>query len=272
MLRAALLYARLGFAVFPTYSPGPNGRCRCGNLDCTSPAKHPWVPHGCMDASRDPAAIRAMFERRPHASVSIATGLVSGLFVLDVDPRHTGDVSLEILENEYGRLPETPTVLTGGGGLQFYWRWHAGVDVRNSSGEIGAGLDIRGRGGYVVAPPSLHLSGRRYAWEFQARIDEIPLADPPAWLLDLILHPPARGHGTHGRHLPAGRVSFQSLAAGIPDGKRDVELFRMACALRRQRFTRALAEKMVLDAARRCKPPVPDRVARQKIKSAWRYL
>jgi hypothetical protein len=114
----------------------------------------------------------------------------------------------------------------------------------------------------------------------------LPIADASRDLIDLILNPPAvpdwmvdlipnpteyRQGASNGRHLPPGRVSFQRLAAGVPDGKRDVELFRMACALRRRRFTRALAEEMVIMAARRCKPSVPDRIARQKIKSAWRY-
>jgi hypothetical protein len=206
--------------------------------------------------------------------------------VLDVDPRHTGDINLELLEHLYGKRPDTPTVLTGGGGLQFYYRWPKGIDIRNSSGEIGAGLDVRGTGGYVVAPPSVHISGRRYHWEWSARIDELPIADASRDLIDLILNPAAvpdwmvdlipnpteyRQGASNGRHLPQGRVSFQRLAAGIDDGKRDIELFRMACALRRQRFSRALAEQMVIVAAGRCKPPVSDRIARQKIKSAWRY-
>ena len=72
MLRAALVYAeRFRFAVFPVYSPRAIGCCGCGNRVCASPAKHPWTPHGCMDASQDPVAIRAMFERRPTANIGI---------------------------------------------------------------------------------------------------------------------------------------------------------------------------------------------------------
>jgi hypothetical protein len=287
MLRAAPLYAWLGFAVFPTYSPGPNGRCRCGNPHCKSPGKHPWTPHGCLNASKDPAAIRAMFEPRPQANVAITTGAESGIWVLDVDPRHTGDVSLEILEHKYGKLPDTPTVRTGGGGLQFYWRWPAGIDIRSSSSEIGAGLDVKGTGGYVVAPPSLHISGCRYHWEWSARIDEIPIADAPGWLIDLALNPlavpgwllefvpnpTAYRQGRNGQHLPAGQVSFERIVAGIPDGKRDWELFRLADWMRRQGYSRPFVEQVVLDAARRCRPacPFPERVAKLKVKSAWRY-
>ena len=112
-----------------------------------------------------------------------------------------------------------------------------------------------GDGGYVVAPPSVHISGRRYAWEFQGRIDEVPLATPPDWLLELMLHPNSSRHaGTRGQHLPPGQVSFERIVAGIPDGKRDWELFRLADWMRRQGYSRPFVEQVVLDAARRCRP------------------
>jgi hypothetical protein len=213
-----------------------------------------------------------MFERWPNANVAIATGLLSDTFVVDEDPRHTGDASLEALENQYGRLPETPTVLTGGGGLHFYFRRPAGIDIHNSSGQLGAGLDVKGAGGYVIAPPSRHISGRRYCWELSARIGEVPLAEAPEWLLKLILNPPDSPHGTsNGQRLTPAQVSFARLVSGIPEGKRDQELFRLAASMRRQGYSRPFVEQVVVDAARRCKPPFPDRVAHRKVASAWRY-
>jgi hypothetical protein len=270
MLRAALIYAlRFHLPVFPIWPPSRNGQCSCPDPKCASPAKHPLTLHGCKDATRDPAALRAMFARHPNANLAIATGL--GIVVLDIDPPKGGDDSLEELKTKYGKLPETPQVLTGYG-WQFYFRDPAGVTIPCSTGAIAPGIDVRGSGGYVLAPPSLHVSGRRYAWEWQGRIDEVPLADPPEWLLKLMLHPGSDRHaGATGQHLPSGQVDLQSLRAGIRNGTRDVALFRLACFLHRRGYSRDFAERVVLDAAQRCKPSVSDRIARLKIKSAWRY-
>jgi len=211
-----------------------------------------------------------MFAKRPDANLAIATG--ENIVVLDVDPPKGGDESLEALKAKYGKLPETPQVLTGYG-WQFYFRQPVGITVPCSTGAIAPGIDVRGTGGYVVAPPSTHISGRRYAWEWQSRIDEIPLAEPPDWLFELMLHPGVHRAGVNGQHLPPGQVSFERIVAGIPDGKRDWELFRMADWMRRQGYSRPFVERVVLDAARRCRPPCPfpERVAKLKTNSAWRY-
>jgi hypothetical protein len=256
-LRGALTYAkRLGFAVFP----------------CRPYGKTPLTDHGFKDASKYPRIVSRWWQKWPQANVAIATGALSDIVVLDVDPRHSGDQSLEDLETKHDRLPETPHVLTGGGGSHFYFRMPAGVEIPSKAGALGPGLDIRADAGYVIAPPSLHVSGARYCWEFSARIHEVPVADLPRWLLKLILSlSPVRHTSAGDRHLPAGRISFQRLAGGIPDGVRDWTLFRLACSLRRQGYSRGFVERVVLDAARRCKPPFPERVVRRKVASAWRY-
>jgi hypothetical protein len=175
------------------------------------------------------------------------------------------------LEAERGRLPESPRSLTARG-VHIWFRQPDGVKIPNSSSVIAAGVDVRGEGGYILAPPSLHIRGRRYTWEWQARIDEVPLAPPPEWLLELMLHPRSGRHtGANGQHLPSGQVSFERLVEGIRNGTRDVELFRLAFFMHRRGFSRGYVEEVVLDAARRCKPAVPERIARLKVKSAWRY-
>jgi len=170
MLRAALAYAEMGFAVFP----------------CISPGKAPLTEHGFKDATKDAEVIRALWLSHPGANVGIATGAISGIVVLDIDPRHAGDDTLEALEAHYGKLPETPTVLTGGGGVHSYFR-HPGGIVSNSAGKVGQGIDVRGDGGYVIAPKSMHESGNRYLWEVSSRIDQMPLADAPPWLRELMV-------------------------------------------------------------------------------------
>ena len=102
------------------------------------------------------------YRARPEAGVGIVTGAISGLVVIDIDERHGGDVALEQLEREHDRLPVTVECRTGGGGRHLYFA-HPGGLIRNKVG-LAPGVDVRGDGGYVVAPPSLHASGVRYAW------------------------------------------------------------------------------------------------------------
>lgn len=161
LLMAALTYASRGWAVFPVHT-WIRGRCSCGDAECDRPAKHPWTNHGLKDASKEPETIRAWWVRSPDANVAIATGEVSGIIAIDVDPRHGGDASLEAWERAHGPMPLTIESETGGGGRHLLFR-HPGYRVRNRINVV-AGIDVRGDGGYIVAPPSLHPSGRRYRW------------------------------------------------------------------------------------------------------------
>lgn len=138
ILGAALAYARRGLPVFPV-----NG-------------KSPLTMHGFKDASMDANIIRGWWTQWPDANVAIATGLVSGLFALDVDPRHGGDKSLAALEEKHAPLPATLDSRTGGGGRHLFFALTQGQIIRNSAGKLGPGLDVRGDGGYVVIPPSVH--------------------------------------------------------------------------------------------------------------------
>ena len=119
LLDWALRYAKRGIAVFPIWEPF-GSTCTCGDPDCGSPAKHPvetLVPHGCLDATTDGETIRRWWAKRPDASIGILCGKT--LFVLDVDPKHGGNESLEKLQRENGKLPDCLTVNTGGGGKHF---------------------------------------------------------------------------------------------------------------------------------------------------------
>lgn len=180
-LEHALQYATLGWAVLPLHSLR-NGACTCGRKDCPSPGKHPLqdlVPHGAHDATKDPARITEWFTRVPTANVGIATGEPSGIVALDVDPRNGGDDLLADLERKHGKLPDTALQLTGGGGYHYIFR-HTGARLKSP----GRGIDVKGTGGYIVAEPSIHVSGGHYAWEGSADpTDGHTIANPPAWLL-----------------------------------------------------------------------------------------
>jgi len=268
MLRSALAYAeQFRFAVFPCHWITPSGSCSCGKTDCASPGKHPLTKNGFKDATKDSVRIRAWWQRWPEANIGIATGAVSGIAVLDIDPRHGGDEALASLQANYGPLPETPIVLTGGGGTHFYFRY-PGMLVSNSSSEVGPGIDVRGDGGYVIAPRSMHASGNCYLWEVSSRIDKLPIAALPAWLLGLMTKAraePFRDFHANGKNAPVPNLT--GLVAGSPEGDRDNQLFRLACHLRRLGYNRAQAQPVLLDAAARCKPPFPAAEALRK----WRW-
>jgi hypothetical protein len=166
MMKAALTLAGRGFAVHPLYEPDPQapGGCSCGKPDCATAGKHPRLAAWQQAATTDPGQVRYWWRTWPSANIGIVTGreLPGGGFlaVLDVDPRNDGDASLEELETLYSPLPDTRRVDTGGGGFHYFFTTPEAV----RGAKVAPGLDLKGSNGYVVAPPSLHSSGRRYEW------------------------------------------------------------------------------------------------------------
>ena len=218
MLDAALAYAASGWPVFPIHGAA-EGSCSCGNTDCTSPGKHPRTEHGFKDASSDVGVIRDWWRRWPTANIGLPTGQPPGIWVLDVDPRHGGGDSLGELEAKYNPLPDSVEVLTGGGGRHIYFRWTP-EGPRNSEGKLGPGLDVRGEGGYVLLPPSSHLSGRVYEWEASSHPDDLVAANPPDWLLKLLSGPGSR------------RRQAGPLPERLTDGVRNSSLLSLAGSMR----------------------------------------
>lgn len=161
----ALAYAARGVKIFPLWWI-TNGVCACNDkADCGSPGKHPRVTRGWTEATTDGARILSWWDRWPWANIGLPTGS-NRLGVIDVDPGKGGDDTLATLvrwcESRGVDLMATHTVRTGSGGLHLYFRDTLG-HVKTASKSFGApGVDTRGRGGYVVAPPSLHASGERY--------------------------------------------------------------------------------------------------------------
>lgn len=182
-LDAALAYAAAGWPVAPLHVPTPSG-CSCADPECgRSRGKHPRTANGLSDASTDPATIRKWWARWPDANVAIVGGVVG--WGLDVDL--VGEPVLAAWVAEHGDLPRTRVVSTGGGGRHYLFRWTPELDGRvvSRNGYPVRGIDVKATGGYLVAPPSLHLSGRRY----EVLVDA-PLADCPAWLVEKLVKTP----------------------------------------------------------------------------------
>jgi hypothetical protein len=183
-LEAALAYADLGLRVFPAHYITTD-TCSCGKADCLSPGKHPTTAHGLKDATCDAAQIRQWWRQWPGANVAIATGKDSGFFVVGPDGEQ-GVKDLAMLEAFNARLPATPRARSGSGSgsCHHYFRWPAAGTVTNRKNHNGLAIDVRGEGGYVIAPPSNHISGGSYAWE--VGFDDAPLAEAPPWMLDWV--------------------------------------------------------------------------------------
>ncbi|MFK7823619.1 MAG: DUF3987 domain-containing protein [Oligoflexales bacterium] len=179
-LRWAVQFAAKGWPVIPLHYPKNATECSCGKPHCPSFAKHPMTKNGLKNATKAQSAIMTWWREVPNANIGILTGKESGLVVLDIDPRHGGNESLEALVAEYGELPSTLRVKTGGNGWHYYFT-HPGGKLTNKA-NIRPGIDIRGDGGYVVAPPSLHASQNSYTWASEAK----NISELPTWLLELI--------------------------------------------------------------------------------------
>ena len=251
-LDQALLYAGWGWPVVPVHCPA-HGGCSCRKRACKHVGKHPRVKGGVHAATTDTRQIEVWHRRWPDANIGVATGAASGLVVLDQDPRHGSEHSLDALQSRYGRLPETVQAITGGGGVHSLFQ-HPGFRIRNDGAglALGPGLDIRGDGGLFVAPPSLHLSGRNYEWELSSHPADVTVAAMPQWMSDLLLeHQSSTDRETEDTEdteetedteaTPVASVSpslclsvSQAIATTLPqrEGERNRKLFDFARALR----------------------------------------
>jgi hypothetical protein len=250
MLDAALKYTRRGMPVFPIWPALKFERgftCGCGKGSrCNSPGKHPLhalAPRGLSDATIDERTVSDWWAAWPNANIAIATG---GVVVIDIDPRHGGDAALADLETKNGNLPQTWRVKTGGGGTHIYFAGPPKITIKNSVNHLGTGIDVRGQGGYVIAPPSSHISGIRYEWE---PVRE--LAQMPYWLITALHEQRPKG--------PACSQEWNQLVrSGVAEGKRNDAAARLAGHLLRRYVDPRLTLELVLAwNVTRCQPPLP---------------
>jgi hypothetical protein len=264
LLRAALAYAEKGIPVFP---------CK---------GKKPLTRRGFKDASTLTQQITAWWNAHPDANIGIPTGKISGLLVLDVDGERGGFGGLEALEAERGEITRTRTHSTGSGGVHHLYKY-PGEHFGNSSGTLPSGLDIRGEGGYIIAPPS--ATTHPYTV-----LDDAPLAASPEWLLEALRRTHSAAHGgaeganstkngsmganKHSRPSTQATGSPVSAAADgpIPDGQRNERLFRYGCALRAQGFDQeAILDELLGANERLCEPSLAAGEVEKIASSASRY-
>ncbi len=201
-----------------------------------------------QQARADAATVKQWFACWPDANVGIVTGEISNLIVLDVDPKHGGDDSLAELERRHEPFPATVEARTGGGGRHLYFA-HPGDFVPNRVG-LKQGIDLRGDGGYIVAPPSLHPNGQPYAWAPARSPEQIALAAVPRWLLFAGRGPRAR------RSLADWRTLVHD---GVNEGERNSTIASLTGHLLWHGVDAQVALELMLAWNRlRCRPPLDD--------------
>ena len=185
------------------------------------------------------------------------TGAVSGILAVDVDPRNGGDDSLDSLIAQYGKLPGTAEQMTGGGGRHILF-CHLGIPVPKT---LAPGIDLKGDGGYIILPPSVHPTGKQYEWDgIEGAKALFHLAEPPRWLLEMI-------GSRNGK--PANAVAGSD--KWMP-GERNNRLTSAAGAMRRRGFTpEAIAAALMEENRRKCEPLLPHAEVQRIAQSVGSY-
>lgn len=220
----------------------------------------PWQEFQERCASVD--EIRKWFDRWPEANVGIVTGVISGLIVIDVDPRHGGDESLAKWEVTHGPLPRTVEAVTGGGGRHIYFS-SGDITLRNMVG-VAEGIDVRAEGGMIVAPPSRHPSGKLYRWRKGHSPKDIEVAPVPGWMTVLFLRRShRRGHDlSHWRSL---------VRSGVRQGDRNSTIASLSGHLLWHGVDPDVVLELLLSWNRqRCSPPLDDDEVARVVQSITR--
>jgi len=180
-------YAKKGYIAFPVHGVSRvagNSYCECGNPDCK--AKRPYESWGHLKDA-DERRAEEWETKYPNCNIGMPTGSANGFWVLDIDAKSNGIETMKRIAGN-NRFPDTPRAQTGGGGYHYFFKWDERAEELGISSNSGVftGVDLKGEGGYIVAPPSKHMSGSSYNWITDAEIGKLDLKPMPDWLYEAL--------------------------------------------------------------------------------------
>ena len=229
MMDSAKRLAASGFRVFPCHYITEDGSCSCGET-CSSPGKHPKTMRGFKDATTESLRIEGYWMHDRQANIGLATG--GKVYVVDLD----GDEGIDEwrqLQAQHG-VVSSISVITGSGGRHVYLSMPDGIKLGNSAGKLAPHIDTRGDGGYVLAPPSNHISGRQYAWDLTSG----KVLVVPGWIIAALepkmYTPMARASVSYDGTTPYGAAILNRAldrVANAVNGSRNQTLAREAFVL-----------------------------------------
>lgn len=268
VLTSALELASLGMRIFPVHRI-VNGICSCGgkNNNCR-PGKHPRIKRFFKRASTDEDKLRSWFLKEfPQSNIGVITGRTSGVWVLDIDTKSGGFDSLKKLEDQYGGLPKTYRVRTGGHGEHYYFKSPGDQRIPCTAGMLAPGIDVKGHGGYAIGPGSNHISGNSYSWICGP--EDVEIAPAPEWLLNLIKNVSKK---KSARKL-IDSSDFDDTFQNIIEGIRNITLFeKFACHLRDKAISTEKVEIICLAVNEySCRSPLEKTEVVAAVKAAFTY-
>lgn len=258
-LHAALAYIEIGWSVFPL-APASKVPAISGG-------------RGVKDATRDVDQIRRWSIDHPNANIGIACGEVSGIVVIDVDPRNGANASMAALAEKGRSFPPCPVAKTGGGGVHLIFRYDE--KVANSKDKLGRGIDVKSSGGYIVAAPSVvrQKDGTRGEYKWLTAPFDQPAPRLPIWVRSMLV-PPPRPQYQPTASVPRDGASIRGLTeflARAPSGERNNRLYwcakRVADMVHANRISEGSAVSQLLAIAMQI--GLPHKEAAMTIRSAF---
>lgn len=240
LLQAALAYTERGFSVIPI-----------------RPDKKPFIKWvSCQTKKATPEEIKSWFTKWPSAMIGICTGEISGVLVIDCDNEEAYQKIQELLPDSFITcIAKTPR------GYHLYLIYPKGQRIGNAAGII-PGVDVRGEGGYIIAPPSINADGKSYAWQEGLSIADVTPAPMPSELTRAI------NNNSTNKYNRGVVDSFVDSAVFFTAGRRDEDIFSLANALIKAKLSENYTWQVIDIIAANCNPPFSSEEARLKIQSA----
>jgi putative DNA primase/helicase len=256
LLLKAINYAEKGWFVLPLHQPTQNG-CSCEKKACQSSGKHPRIKNGIHGATTNKTQIKTWWNQWPEANIGIKTGLESGLLVVDLDERHQGLEAWKTWSQEHCIKAEM--IVATGGGLHLYFD-PMGIKFKSRVSLL-PGIDIRAEGGMVVAPGSLHSSGRYYEWISSSEQRTPPIPDA---LRDLLFQ-------TSEQKRLKDEEEIRNIR-GIEEGSRNSFLTKIGGFLMRDTLEQTVIKKTLSKINETiCHPPLQTEEVDKITQSVFRY-